>query len=101
MKQHVPGYILPVIVFAQFTGTSLWFAGNAVVDDLIAAYNLPEMYLGYITMSVQAGFFAGTLLFAIQNVADRYSPVAVFLVCALLGAGANGLVTIAGSGMAL
>ncbi|NBC28153.1 MAG: MFS transporter [Bacteroidetes bacterium] len=101
MKQHIPGYILPVIVFAQFTGTSLWFAGNAVVDDLIAAYSLPELYLGYITMSVQAGFIAGTFIFAIQNVADRYSPVAVFLVCALLGAGANGLVTIAGSGLSI
>lgn len=101
MKKYIPGYILPVIVFAQFAGTSLWFAGNAVVEDLIAAYSLPEMYLGYITMSVQAGFIMGTLIFAIQNVADRYSPVAVFLVCALAGAGANVVVTIAGSGLGI
>lgn len=101
MKQKVPGYILPVIVFAQFTGTSLWFAGNAVMDDLVMAYSLPDIYLGYITMSVQAGFIIGTLIFAIQNVADRYSPVGVFLVCALLGAGANFLIVFAESGMGI
>ena len=29
-----PRRILPVIVFSQFAGTSLWFAGNAVLGDL-------------------------------------------------------------------
>lgn len=101
MKHKVPGYILPVIVFAQFAGTSLWFAGNAVVEDLITVYGLPEIYLGYITMSVQAGFIVGTLIFAIQNIADRYSPVGVFLVCALLGAGANLLIIFAETGIGI
>ena len=29
-----PRHILPVIVLAQFAGTALWFAGNAVIGDL-------------------------------------------------------------------
>lgn len=89
MNTKTPWHILPVIVFAQFAGTSLWFAGNAVVENLIAELGLPQMFLGYITTAVQAGFIAGTLVFAIFNIADRYSPVGVFLVCALGGAVLN------------
>ena len=33
MNKTIPRRILPVIVFAQFAGTSLWFAGNAVIPD--------------------------------------------------------------------
>jgi len=89
MVTKVPKYILPVIVFAQFTGTSLWFAGNAVVNDLIVALELPQTFIGIITMAVQAGFILGTLVFAILNIADRFSPVRVFLFSALAGALAN------------
>ena len=35
-----PAWILPVIVASQFAGTSLWFAGNAVLGDLQAAWGL-------------------------------------------------------------
>ncbi|MGB0347145.1 MAG: MFS transporter [Balneolaceae bacterium] len=85
----VPRHILPVIVLAQFTGTSLWFAGNAVVDDLILELNLLDAFVGYITMAVQAGFIVGTLAFAFLNLADRFSPVKVFLICSLGGSLAN------------
>jgi len=99
MRDKIPGHILPVIVLAQFAGTSLWFAGNAVVFDLTKELQLAEFFVGYITMAVQAGFIGGTLLFAILTVADRYSPVLVFLVCALAGAAAN--VSLIWSGTAL
>lgn len=97
MQKKVPSYILPVIVFSQFAGTSLWFAGNAVINDLIEELLLisgeefysPEAYVGYVTMAVQTGFIIGTLLFAFMNVADRFSPVKVFLFCAVAGAIAN------------
>ncbi len=85
MKSKVPFHILPIIVFAQFAGTSLWFAGNAVIDSLIAELNFPIIFLGYITTAVQAGFIFGTLIFAFLNIADRFSPVKVFLVCAIGG----------------
>lgn len=85
----VPKHILPVIVFSQFAGTSLWFAGNAVVPDLIKELNLLEMFVGFITMAVQSGFIIGTLIFAVLSIADRFSPVKVFLFCAVLGALSN------------
>ena len=97
MNKEIPSHILPVIVLAQFAGTSLWFAGNAVVDNLIAELGLPSMFLGYITMAVQAGFIVGSLIFAFLNIADRFSPVRVFLLCALSGAVLNLFIIWAGS----
>lgn len=81
--------ILPVIVFAQFCCTSLWFAGNAVMPDLIANFDLPETALGHLTSAVQFGFIAGTLLFAFLTISDRYSPSRIFFACALIGAAFN------------
>jgi len=86
---HRPAHILPVIVASQFAGTSLWFAGNAVLGDLQQAWGLAPDALGYVTSAVQLGFICGTLVFAFLAIADRYSPRLVFLLCALAGAGAN------------
>lgn len=80
--------ILPVIVFSQFAGTSLWFATNAVLSNLPQTRGLVGA-LGYVTSSVQLGFIAGTLVFAFFAVADKFSPRKVFLVCSLLGALSN------------
>lgn len=82
-------WILPTIVMAQFCCTSLWFAGNAVVDDLVTTLGLPSSALGSLTSAVQFGFIIGTLVFALFTVADRFSPSKVFMVCALLGAATN------------
>ncbi len=86
MSSSRPWYILPIIIFAQFAGTSLWFAGNAVLPELQKAFDLAPESLGAITSSVQLGFIIGTLLFAFFLIADRFSPSKVFFICALLGA---------------
>ena len=81
--------ILPIIVISQFCCTSLWFAGNAVLNDLSISFNLNANALEDLTSAVQFGFIAGTLLFALFTFADRFSPSKVFFVCALLGALCN------------
>ena len=91
----VPRRILPVIVLAQFAGTSLWFAVNAVMPDLQQAWGLPAAAVGTLTSAVQLGFVAGTLVFALLLVADRFPPANVFLVCSLLGALANAAILLA------
>jgi MFS family permease len=78
--------ILPTIVFAQFCCTSLWFAGNAVMSDLVEAFSLESSALGHLTSSVQFGFIFGTLVFAIFTIADRFATSNVFFVSAVLGA---------------
>ena len=82
----VPPRILPVIVLSQFAGTSLWFAVNAVMPDLQRAWHLPVAAVGLLTSAVQLGFVAGTLVFALLMLADRFRPQRVFLVCAVLAA---------------
>ena len=78
--------ILPLIVLAQFCCTSLWFAGNGVMEDLIRHFKLEPTALGHLTAAVQLGFICGTLFFALFTIADRFSPSRVFFVSALLGA---------------
>ncbi|RMG86105.1 MAG: MFS transporter [Bacteroidetes bacterium] len=86
---HRKKYILPVIVLAQFCCTSLWFAGNGVMGDLVSNFGLAQSALGHLTSAVQLGFISGTLVFAILTIADRYSPSKVFAGSALLGAAFN------------
>ncbi len=81
--------VLTIIVFSQFACTSLWFAGNAVIAEISAAFNLSEGSLSYLTSSVQFGFISGTLIFALLTIADRFSPSRVFFVCAIIGAITN------------
>ncbi|MEM8907705.1 MAG: MFS transporter [Bacteroidota bacterium] len=89
MDSSRPKHLLPTIVLAQFAGTALWFAGNAVIGDLQTAFQLDDRALGHLTAAVQLGFISGTFLFALLSIADRFSPSRVFLVSALLGAAFN------------
>ncbi|TXG35771.1 MFS transporter [Seonamhaeicola maritimus] len=92
--------ILPIIVISQFCCTSLWFAGNGVMNDLMINFNLSSSALGHLTSAVQFGFIFGTLIFAILTIADRFSPSKVFLTCALLGSLFNISVIWEGNSMA-
>ena len=85
----IPKHILPIIVVSQFCCTSLWFAGNGVINDLISSFHLESNALGHLTTSVQVGFIVGTLVFSLLTIADRFSPSKVFLISALLGAALN------------
>ena len=93
-------WILPVIILSQFSGTSLWFAGNAVLVDLQRQWGLGDAALSYVTSAVQLGFIIGTLLFAFFAISDRFSPRMVFFLCSLLGALANFCVYLAADGLA-
>ncbi|KAA6431965.1 MFS transporter [Rufibacter glacialis] len=85
----IPRHVLPTIVLAQFACTSLWFAGNAVLPNLVPQFGLGAGSLGHLTSAVQLGFILGTLVFAVFTLSDRFSPSKVFLVCAVAGAGFN------------
>ena len=80
---------LPIIVLAQFCCTSVWFAGNAVMGDLMATFGLPETAVGSVTSAVQIGFIVGTLVFAVLSIADRFSPSKVFFFSAFAAALSN------------
>jgi MFS family permease len=84
-----PKHILPLIVLAQFCGTSLWFVGNAILPELKQALDLSTYAVSNITSAVMIGFIAGTLLFSFLSLPDRYSPVLIFLICSIAGALSN------------
>lgn len=78
-------HILPTIVIAQFMCTSLWFTGNAIMVDIAKVIEVSPYFLAHLTSAIQFGFIAGTLVFAIFTIADRFSPSKVFFICAVLG----------------
>src|SRR5215213_10900285 len=88
---HSPSrYFLPVIVFSQFAGTSLWFAGNAIINEVQKGTNTAGV--ANITSLVQFGFITGTLFFAALNIADRFKASKVFFFSSCLAALANILI---------
>lgn len=68
---------------------SLWFSGSAVVPALTKEWNLGPNAASWLTLSVQLGFVAGTLLSAFFNLSDIISPRHLFALTACLGAIAN------------
>lgn len=92
--------ILPVIVVAQFSCTSLWFAGNAIMGDMARQLHLDTNYLAHLTSAVQLGFITGTLVFAVLGIADRFSASKVFCACAMVAAVINLGVCLTGVGVA-
>jgi len=84
--------ILPFIVLSQFAGTSLWFAGNAILPELKQALHLSQYAISLVTSAVMLGFIAGTLVFAFFSLADRFSPVKLFFISSILGALTNSAV---------
>ncbi|MEO9869741.1 MFS transporter [Ekhidna sp.] len=89
-------WILPIIVLSQFLCTTLWFAGNAVMPDLMKSCGLEDADIGYIISSVQFGFIVGTLSYSFWTISDRYNPSLVFFISALLGSVFNMLIVIDG-----
>ncbi|WP_041952236.1 MFS transporter [Spirosoma spitsbergense] len=77
-------WVLPIIVVSQFFCTSLWFAGNAIMPDILQRFQLDPGFLAHLTSVIQFGFITGTLVFALLAIADRFSPSRVFFVCSLL-----------------
>jgi MFS family permease len=81
--------IFYLIVIAQFCGTSVWFAGNAVLPQLSSNYQWPATSLAYLTSSTQLGFILGTLTFALLGATDRFSPSKVFFASSILASAFN------------
>ena len=81
-----PRFASFLIVMAELMATSLWFSINSVADNLMGAWQINLAGIGLLTNAVQFGFVAGTLIFALGGIADRFRPSHLFTICALLGA---------------
>jgi len=66
--------------------------GNAVLPELKETLGLSQYAVSLVTSAVMLGFVAGTLLFALLTLADRYSPSKLFFISSLCGAVSNAAV---------
>ena len=87
--------MLVVVCAAQFLGMTLWFSATAVTPLLITQFNIAPSHAAWLTMAVQAGFVAGTLLSAVSNIADILNARVLMFIGSLVGACANASVLIA------
>lgn len=74
---------------AELFALSLWFSATAVLPALSIEWQLSDTGRAGLTIAVQLGFIIGTLLSALGNLPDIYSPRILMAVSAALGAAAN------------
>jgi MFS family permease len=76
--------VLPIIVISQFFCTTLWFAGNTVITEIVNSNLQGSHLLPHIASAIQFGFITGTFVFALFTIADRIPPSLVFFLSAIL-----------------
>ena len=89
--------MLALLGLAELLGMSPWFSASAVSSGIVAEYHLTGAQEAWLTMAVQGGFVAGTLVSALFSLADLISARWVFAVGCAGAAMANALVTAAAS----
>lgn len=90
--------MLGVVSLAQFLGMTLWFSATAVTPLLSEHFKIAPEHAPWLTMAVQAGFVAGTLISALTNVADLLNARILMFIGSLVGACANAGLLIAPDG---
>ncbi|HEV7397149.1 MAG TPA: MFS transporter [Pyrinomonadaceae bacterium] len=80
---------LILLSIAELLGMSLWFSGSAVVPALKLEWHLNDTTAGWLTIAVQLGFVAGTLVSALLNLPDIITTRKLFAISAFAGALAN------------
>ncbi len=75
-----------MLALAELLGMSLWFSGSAVVPALTKEWHLSDATASWLTLSVQLGFVAGTLVSALLNLPDIISARHLFTLTAIAGA---------------
>jgi MFS family permease len=81
---------LVYLSIAELFALSLWFSATAVLPALSSEWQLSDNGRAGLTTAVQVGFIIGTLLSALGNLPDIYSPRVLMAISAAVGAVANG-----------
>ena len=90
--------MLALLAAAELLGMTPWFSATAATPALIAEFHLDAAGASWLTVAVQAGFVAGTLVSALTNLSDVLNPRRLFAIGCTVAALANALVTRADSG---
>ena len=74
---------------ATLLSLSVWFSANAIAPALEAERGYSQNDLAWLTMAVQLGFVAGTLIIALTNLADLINTRTLFAVCSVMAGVVN------------
>ena len=79
---------------AELLALSLWFSASAVLPALAREWHLGDAGAAALTIAVQLGFILGTLVSALGNLPDVWSPRSLMVASCALGAVANAAVAL-------
>jgi MFS family permease len=97
----MPQRMLVLAAIGQFLGMTLWFSASAAAPAIAAEFAITTSRIAWLTMAVQAGFVAGTLVSAVLNLADVINASRLFAAGCVAGAAANAAITIVDSSFAV
>jgi hypothetical protein len=89
MSRRSPHAQLLWLSLSLFFGMTLWFSATAANAPMVAEFHLSPGETAWLTMAVQGGFVAGTLISALVNLPDIVNPRWVFAVGCVVAAAAN------------
>jgi len=89
--------MLALVAIGEVLGMTLWFSATAAAPAIAAEYHIGISSRAWLTMAVQAGFVAGTLVTAVTNLADAINARRLFAAGCLAGAVSNGAIAFAPS----
>src|SRR6266700_1330820 len=89
--KHSPTSQLVWLSLAMFLGMTLWFSATAANAAIVAEFHLSPAQTPWLTMAVQGGFVAGTLITALLNLPDVLNARSLFAIGCVIAALANAL----------
>ena len=93
--------MLLLVAAGQFLGMTLWFSATAAAPAIASELAITGADTAWLTMAVQAGFVAGTLVSALLTLADVLNARRLFAFGCLAGAAANAAITLSDSPAAI
>jgi len=85
------GPALTLLAVAVLLMMGLWFGVSAVAPQIAKEWHLDATTTAWLTLAVQLGFVAGTLLSALLNLPDVIRARHLMTICGILGAAVNAL----------
>lgn len=81
--------VMLLLSLAEVLGMSVWFSASAVAPALKALWHLTDSQTAWLTLAVQFGFVAGTLLSSVTNLPDVMNARRLLAISALGAAVSN------------
>src|SRR5262245_29261291 len=101
VPSHSPAAQLAWLSLAMFLGMTMWFTATAANASIVADLGLTSGQTAWLTMAVQGGFVAGTLVSALLNLPDVINARRLFQMGCVVGALANACLVLASGPVAL